>query len=66
MYFYHLAGEQYIDMSHSQAFPFLTSTILAQFIEQSKSEGQDTALDAAREWVQVNKPTGTADTKGET
>jgi len=54
-YFYHLAGEQYIEMLHSQAFPFLSSTILAQFIEQSQTEGQDAALDATREWVRVNK-----------
>jgi Uma2 family endonuclease len=57
-YFYHLAGEQYIEMSYSRAFPFLTSTVLAQFIGQSKSEGQDAALDAARAWVRVNKTTG--------
>jgi Uma2 family endonuclease len=57
-YFYHLAGEQYVEMSHSQAFPFLATTVLAQFIEQSKTAGQDAALDAAREWVRVNKPTG--------
>ena len=54
-YFYHLAGEQYVETSHSQAFPFLSSTILAQFIEQSKTEGQDAALDATRAWVRVNK-----------
>jgi Uma2 family endonuclease len=57
-YFYHLAGEQYVETSHSQAFPFLPSTVLAQFIEQSKTEGQDAALDAAREWVRVNKAVG--------
>jgi hypothetical protein len=57
-YFYHLAGEQYVETSHSQAFPFLPSTVLAQFIEQSKTEGQDAALDATREWVRVNKAVG--------
>jgi Uma2 family endonuclease len=56
--FYHLTGEQYSEMSHSRAFPFLTSTVLAQFIEQSKTEGQDVALDAARAWAQVNKTAG--------
>src|SRR5215470_18940871 len=56
-YFYHLAGEQYVETSHSQAFPFLPSTILAQCIEQSKTEGQDAALDAARAWVRVHKAT---------
>jgi Uma2 family endonuclease len=57
-YFYHLADAQYLEMSHSQAFPFLSSTVLAQFIEQSKTEGQDAALDAARAWARVNKTTG--------
>ena len=57
-YFYHLAGEQYVEMSHSQAFPFLTSAVLAQFIEQSKTAGQDAALDAARAWVRTNKAAG--------
>ena len=56
-YFYHLAGEQYLEISHSQTFPFLSCTILAQFIEQSKTEGQDAALDAARAWVRVHKTT---------
>jgi Uma2 family endonuclease len=57
-YFYHFAGEQYVETSHSQTFPFLTSTVLARFIEQSKTEGQDAALDATREWVRVNKSAG--------
>jgi Uma2 family endonuclease len=57
-YFYHLAGEQYVETAHSRAFPFLTGATLAQFIEQSKTAGQDTALDAARAWVRANKPTG--------
>jgi Uma2 family endonuclease len=57
-YFYHLAGEQYVEMSHSQAFPFLSSTVLGQFMEQSKTDGQDVTLDTAREWVRVNKPAG--------
>jgi Uma2 family endonuclease len=57
-YFYHLTGEQYVETSHSQAFPFLPSTVLAQFIEQSKTEGQDAALDSARVWTRVNKTTG--------
>ena len=54
-YFYHLADEQYVEISHSQSFPFLTSAVLAQFIEQSKTEGQDAALDAARVWVRMDR-----------
>jgi Uma2 family endonuclease len=57
-YFYHLSAEQYVETSHSRAFPFLTSTVLAQFIAQSKTEGQDAALDAARAWVRVHKAPG--------
>lgn len=57
-YFYSLSGEQYIETSHSRAFPFLPSAVLAQFIEQSKTAGQDAALDTVREWVRVNKATG--------
>jgi Uma2 family endonuclease len=56
-HFYYLSGEQYVETSHSQAFPFLPSTVLAQCIEQSKTEGQDAALDAARAWVRVHKTT---------
>jgi Uma2 family endonuclease len=57
-YFYHLAGEQYVETTHSRTFPFLTGAVLAQFIEQSKTAGQDAALDAAREWVRANKTAG--------
>lgn len=57
-YFYHLSGEQYIEASYSRAFPFLPSVILAQLIEQSKTAGQDAALDAARVWAHVNKTAG--------
>jgi Uma2 family endonuclease len=57
-YFYHLSAEQYVETLHSRAFPFLTSTVLAQLIEQSKTEGQDAALDAARARARVNKAAG--------
>ena len=57
-YFYHLADAQYVESSHSRVFPFLTGAVLGQFIEQSKTEGQDAALDAARAWARVNKSTG--------
>jgi len=57
-YFYHLSAEQYVEILHSRAFPFLTSIVLAQLIEQSKTEGQDAALDAARAWVRVHKAAG--------
>ena len=53
--FYSLAGERYVEASHSQSFPFLLSIVLTQCIEQSKTAGQDAALDAARAWVRVHK-----------
>jgi hypothetical protein len=56
--FYHLIGAQYVEAFHSRAFSFLTSTVLAQFIEQSKTAGQDAALDATRAWVRVSKTAG--------
>jgi Uma2 family endonuclease len=56
-YFYYLVSEQYVETSHSRAFPFFSGAILARFIEQSKTEGQDAALDAARAWARVNKTT---------
>ena len=55
VYFYRLSDAQYVETVHSRAFPFLTGAVLAQFIEQSKTAGQDAALDAARAWVRVNK-----------
>ena len=60
-YFYHLAGEEYVETSHSRAFPFLPSAVLAQLIDQSETAGQDAALDAARAWVRDHKPQGTED-----
>jgi len=60
-YFCHLAGGEYVAASHSRAFPFLPSVVLAQFIAQSKIAGQDAALDATRAWVRAHKPQGTED-----
>lgn len=54
--FYILTVSEYIETSHSRAFPFLPSTILAQWLTISKTSGQDDALDAARAWVHVHKP----------
>jgi Uma2 family endonuclease len=54
--FYALTGEEYVATPYSRAFPFLPGAVLAQFIEQSKTAGQDAALDAARAWVRTHKP----------
>ena len=60
-YFHHLVGGAYVEASHSRAFPFLPSAVLAQLIEQSNTAGQDVALDAARAWVRDHKLQGTED-----
>jgi Uma2 family endonuclease len=58
-HFYHLAGQEYIESPTSRAFPFLTASALAEFLEQSKTLGQDAALDSFRDWVHKHRP-GTA------
>ena len=59
--FYALTGSEYVATSHSHAFPFLPSTVLAQWMALSKTAGQDDALDTARAWVHANKPPRTED-----
>lgn len=41
----------YIESTASQSFPFLTSDLLTQYLEQSKTEGQSAALRAFRQWL---------------
>lgn len=54
--FYVLVNGEYGATAHSRAFPFLPSTLLAQWIEQSKMEGQDATLDTVRAWIQPKAP----------
>ena len=56
--FYVLEGAAYVATAHSRAFPFLPSTVLAQWLEQSKTAGQDATLDAVRAWVQDRQVQG--------
>ena len=56
VFFYRLDGQQYAESSASATFPFLPAAVLARFIEQSKVEGQDAALDAFREWASASRP----------
>lgn len=51
-----LVGTAYIIVPNSQALPLLPSTVLAEWIAQSKVEGQDAALDAVRAWLQAQPP----------
>lgn len=56
MSFYTLVDTEYVAATHSRAFSFLPSVVLAEWIEQSKTAGQDAALDTARAWAQAQKP----------
>jgi Uma2 family endonuclease len=55
--FYQPVGENYIEIESSIAFPLLTSKVLNEFIERSKSESQTKALKAFRQWVRTNSKT---------
>ena len=54
-YFYKLVGETYDEIQNSVAFHVLTTTDLAQFVEQSKTEGQSAALAAFRHAFRARK-----------
>lgn len=49
--FYQLTEQSYQEMPHSLAFPILTSTVLTDFLAQSKTSGQSAALAAFRQWL---------------
>ena len=56
MEIFQLARDGYAASPTSRAFPFLSGSVLAEFLEQSKHLGQDDALEAFRLWVQAHKP----------
>jgi Uma2 family endonuclease len=49
--FYYLAESGYEEMSTSRAFPSLAASMLADYIEQSKTEGQTASLAAFRQKI---------------
>lgn len=51
-----LTGLEYLETKTSRAFPFLTATVMAEMLEQSKFLGQDEALENFRLWIQQHKP----------
>jgi len=53
---FQLTGQHYVTSPTSRAFPFLSGAVLSEFLEQSKSLGQDEALEAFRVWIQAHKP----------
>ena len=48
---YDLHNESYVEIPASRFFPILTGSVLADFIEQSKAQGQRAALSAFRKWI---------------
>jgi len=52
---YHLVNENYIERDASLSFPFLTAQAMTEFLEQSKTQGQTSALAAFRQWVRAAK-----------
>jgi Uma2 family endonuclease len=50
---YELRGGSYVEIPSSRSFPILTSDALANFIEQSKTQGQKAALAAFRRWLKI-------------
>jgi Uma2 family endonuclease len=52
--FYQLAEQNYREILHSLAFPVLTSAALTDLVAQSKTSGQNAALDAFRRWLSAD------------
>ncbi len=53
--FYRLSGDQYIEISSSDLFPFLTPDVLPDFLEQGMNEGIVAMRRAFRDCVRVNR-----------
>ena len=52
---YHLTEAGYVEAETSRVFPFLTGTLLFEYLERSLVEGQSATLRAFRDWVQAHK-----------
>ena len=48
---YELRDQSYVEIASSRSFPILTSEAMADFIEQSQTQGQKAALAAFRQWI---------------
>ena len=56
MHFYRLEGEDYVELGHSVHFPFVTPSVITQFLRLGDSEDIPPMNKAFREWVKANKP----------
>src|SRR5688572_5420529 len=48
---YELRINEYVEIEASRSFPLLTPEIMAQFVVQSRTDGQKKALAAFRQWL---------------
>lgn len=56
MHFYQLEGEDYLEISHSLHFPFVSPAVITEFLALGEAEDIVTMVKAFREWVNANKP----------
>lgn len=54
---YRLVDEDYEEISHSLAFPFVTADVITEFLHQCTNEGHTVAKWAFADWVKAHKPT---------
>ncbi|MFL6208343.1 MAG: Uma2 family endonuclease [Pyrinomonadaceae bacterium] len=54
--FFALVGTSYQAIANSRAFPALPASVLTEFIEQSKTQGQTATLTAFRQWWRAHAP----------
>jgi Uma2 family endonuclease len=53
--FYHLVGEAYEEITHSDLFPFLTPAVLFDYLQIGEANGTIAMVKAFRKWVSANK-----------
>jgi Uma2 family endonuclease len=55
MSFYRLAGDEYLEIGHSDLFPFLTPGVVLEFLEKGEAEGTLAMVKEFRKWVSAHK-----------
>jgi Uma2 family endonuclease len=53
--FYRLAGADYVEISHSDLFPFLAPDVLARFLQQGAAAGTVVMVNKFRKWVKAQR-----------
>jgi Uma2 family endonuclease len=56
VHFYHLSGDQYVEIPASCIFTFLPPAILAEILNQEYFQDFNAVKRTFREWVRANKP----------